>query len=115
MAGACDPAPHEVDLEIGDAKSGGLGGSTPPGQGAHARNDLGKREGLDQVVVGAAVESGQAIVECVARRKDEHGRMDTAAAKGAKDLKAVASGQHEIEQNHVEGFRAQTEERVLSG
>mgnify|MGYP003694615697 CR=1 FL=1 len=71
--------------------------------------------GLTQVVVGAAVETQQAIVERVARRDDEHGRLDAAPAEGPEDLKSVTAGQHQVEQDHVEHFRAQSEERVLAG
>jgi hypothetical protein len=74
-----------------------------------------KRERLDQVVVGAAVEALDAVVECVAGGQDQHARIGPALPQRAQDLEAVPSRQRQIEQHNVEGLGADAEEGILAG
>ena len=69
---------------------------------AQAREQLVDVEGLDQVVVGAGVESGDALRDAVARAEHEHGREAAAGARAAQDLQSVHARQPEVEHQGVE-------------
>ena len=81
---------------------------------AQPRHELGERERLDEVVVGAAVEAGDAVLDRVARGEHEHGRPDAVVAQPAADLEAVDAGQHHVEHDRVVGGGARHPQRVLA-
>ena len=114
-AAARDFSRHEIDLEIADAQAQRLGDPAAPQQRADPRQHLLERERLDQIVVGAAVEAGHAILERVARRQHQHRRLVAALAQRSENLQAVAARQHEIEQDDVERLGVQPEERAFAG
>ena len=72
-----------------------LGGAAQVG--AHAREQLGEPERLDQVVVGAGVEAGDDVELLVAGGEDEDGQLGAGGAQAAADLDAVDVGQPEVE------------------
>ena len=68
-----------------------------------ARLDLAQGEGLDQVVVGAAIEGGQLVVEHVARGEDQHRYvLARIAAQLVAQAQAVHARQAEVEHDGVE-------------
>jgi len=84
-------------------------------QRANTREQLGEGERLDKIVVGAAVETGDPILQRVARREDEHGCLDTLAAQRGENLQAVATRKAEIQKDQVERLRRDAKERILAG
>ena len=68
----------------------------------HARRHLLGREGLDDVVVGTAVETPQPVLQQVARRQHEHRRDVAALAARAQPVEARAVGELPVEQVGVE-------------
>ncbi|MNY11403.1 hypothetical protein D3C86_1444310 [compost metagenome] len=70
-------------------------------QHAHARFQLGQREGLDEVVVGAGVEAGQLVFEFVAGGKDDDRRGAVAGAVAGQQRHAVDAGQAQVEDDEV--------------
>jgi hypothetical protein len=58
-----------VEAEIADVEDGWALRCTPSCKRAQPRVQLGEREGLREVVVGAGVETDDAIVDAVARRQ----------------------------------------------
>ena len=57
--------------------------SAPAQQRAHARHQLAQRERLDEVVVGAGVEAGDAVVDRVARGQHQDRAAVAARRAGA--------------------------------
>ncbi len=64
-------------------------GARAPQQRAHAREQLAQRERLDEVVVGARVEPGDAVVDLLARGEHQHGRAVAAFAQPPAHLEPV--------------------------
>ena len=69
---------------------------------AHAREQLGQRERLDQVVDRAGVQSRDAILDLSARGQHDHRHARLGAAHRFEHLQAVATGQHQVEHDRVE-------------
>ena len=69
----------------------------PPQQVAHASHQLGEVERLDDVVVGARLQAGHALLRRVARREDQDGDAATRRAQLAHEVEAVAVRQAEVE------------------
>ena len=61
------------------------------------------------------VEPSDAVFNRVACGQQQHGDADTVLPKLRQDLKAIAVGQHDVEQNQVKGLRVDQEEAVFSG
>ena len=68
---------------------------------AHARQQLGQREGLDDVVVGAQVERLHLGLVLAPRRQDDDRRRGEERAYAADDLEPVEARQAEVEQDQV--------------
>ncbi len=79
---------------------------------AHAREQFVELERLDDVVVGAGVESAHAARQGVARRDDDDRRAVAARAHRLQHRDAVALRQAEVEQDEVEALGR---EGVLGG
>ena len=69
---------------------------------ADARDELGERERLDDVIIGAVIERGDARLDGVARGEHEDRHLDACAAQLLQHLDAVAIGQAEIENHEIE-------------
>ena len=100
-------APHfqgiQVVLEIADVEDARLRATTAAGQRVQAHVHFLQRERLDQVVVGAGIETGQLVVQRVARGQHQHrGLLARLVAQLAANLQAVHAGQVEIEHDGVE-------------
>ena len=91
-----------------------VGALGAPHQRTQPGLDLGQVEGLAQVVVGAGVEAGDALVGAVARGEHQHRRAVAARARLAQRGEAAAQaaggagvrGQVEVEQHGIEGLHA---------
>ena len=71
---------------------------------ADARDQLLLHERLDKVVVGAAVQAGDAIFDCVARREHQNGRLHALAARALRAReKPSMSGQTHVDDGNVIG------------
>ena len=99
---ALDGAAVQVEHEIGRAEATVLGLAEAPSRDrADAREQLGEREGLGQVVVGAEFEPAHAVAHRAARREEEDGRLHARLAQPAQHLEALHVGQHHVEQDQV--------------
>ena len=75
-----------------------------PQHRADAGSQLVEVEGLDDVIVGAGVESLDAIVDRVPGREDQHWHLAAGSPQPLQDLQAIQPGQAEIEQHQFEGL-----------
>jgi hypothetical protein len=102
-----------VELQVADPKDRGALGGPAAHERAQARQQLGERERLGQVVVGAGVEPRDPVGHRVARREHENGAPSAGLAQPAADLEAVDVGQHQVENDRVVGVLGPQPERVL--
>ena len=68
-------------------------------------------ERLDQVVVGAGIETRDAVTYGVLGREQEYGHLAVAGAQPAADLDAVPARHHHVEHDEVERAHAHTRQR----
>ena len=78
----------------------GLGVSAAE-QGAHAGDELARREGLDEVVVGTQLEADDAILDLALGGEHDDGHV-RGLADGAADALAGELGEHQVEDDEVE-------------
>ena len=88
MLAATDLAPRGIEAQVADLEHGGPLGPPATGERTQARLQLGERERLDEVVVGAAVEPGDAIVDRLERGEHQHRRPHPALAQLPADVEA---------------------------
>ena len=81
-------------------------------QRAHPRQQLGQVKGLDEVVVGAHVETGHAVVHGVARRQHENRRRVPGTANATTDLESVDIRKLQVEHDGVRGAQLDRLERA---
>ena len=72
-----------------------------PGERTQAREELGKRKRLHQVVIRAAVETGNAVIDGVPSGQHQHRRPDAGCAHAPADLEAVDVRQHHVQHDRV--------------
>ena len=72
-----------------------------PDQRAQPGEQFAEVERLDQVVVGAAIESGDARLDGVARRHHQDGHGASRLADGAAHGEAVLAGKHHVKDDRV--------------
>ena len=75
---------------------------------------LGKRERLDQIVVGSEIQAADSIVDAVSRRQDQDWRLDVTLPQRLEDFEPTASRQHQIEDDEVEELGVRSIESVFS-
>ena len=75
----------------------------PPQQRADARQQLLEREGLDEVVVGAAVQAGDLVGGRVPRREHEHRDGEPPVAQLAAQGEPVDLREHDVQDQEVVG------------
>jgi hypothetical protein len=90
-----------VHDEIGNRELVGEDVAASPDECAKAREELAKVERLREVVVGAGVESLDLVVDRVAGREHEDGRVDASAADLTADVDAVANGEDDVQDDGV--------------
>ena len=91
----------DVQHEIREAEDLAVGRRAPPQQRPYAREQLVVGERLHEVVVGAAVETADPVVDRVARGQHENRHIVRRRAQSPADLDAVESGQHEVQHDEV--------------
>ena len=65
-------------LVVGQLQAGFLGGiAAAAQQAAHPCQQLGKGEGLDQVIIGAQFQAVDAVIDCIACGQKQHKQSDT--------------------------------------
>ena len=72
------------------------------GEGGDARLELGQREGFDQVVVAAGLQSLDAVGDGRHGGQEQHRRAHIRGAQGADHVQAVQLGQHAIDDQDIE-------------
>ena len=86
-------------------------GRPAAGRAPHERTDarlqLAEVEGLDQVVVGPGIESGDPVGNGVARGEDQHRRRVVAPPQGTQHLEPGEPRQPEVEDDEREPVGAQ--------
>ena len=80
-------------------------------QRAQAGHQLAQRKRLHEVVVGARVQPGDAVVDLPARGEHQHRRAVAAAAHPPADLQAVDPGHRDVEHHGVVGIGAEALQR----
>ena len=80
-----------------------------------AGDELARREGLADVVVGADGEADEAVRLVLASGEHDHVGVAGALAQPATDLVAVDPGQRDVEDDHVRIDRGRRLERFLAG
>jgi hypothetical protein len=86
----------------------------PAQQRSHAREQLAQGEGLDEVVIGAGIEAGDAVIDLAAGGEHQHGRGVAALAQASADLQSVDPGHRDIEDHGAVGDGAQALEGLVS-
>ncbi|MNL04755.1 hypothetical protein D3C87_1253320 [compost metagenome] len=74
----------------------------PSQQGVQARSQFTQVERLEQVVVGASLQTIDAVGDRVPGGEDQHRQLQTVVAQLLQQLEAVFVGQPEVEHHHVE-------------
>src|SRR5207245_11001125 len=69
---------------------------------------------FNQIIVGAAVESGDFVLHSIARCQQQNGSCHSAFADAGEYLKAITAGKHHIQKNDVKLFRIDTKKSILS-
>ena len=90
--------PGAVDGEVAVVQDRRRGRRTP-GQGAYARHQLGKRERLSEVVVGAELQTVDPLLDLGSGR--EHQDARSGAGQRAAHLVTVDDGEVPVEHDHV--------------
>jgi hypothetical protein len=72
-----------------------------PGQRAHPGQQLGERERLDEIIVGAGIEAGHPVVDGVARRQEQDRRRHATPAQVAQQRQSIELGQQQVEKDDV--------------
>ena len=70
-------------------------------KGAQAGQQFLEVEGLHQVIVGAGIEAGHAVVHGIARGQHQDGRAESRGAQFAADRVPVLQGQHDVQDHQV--------------
>ena len=70
-------------------------------QRMHPGQQLGQRERLDQIVIGAGGEPGQPVVQPVARGQEQDGQVGAVAQHPGQGQPVRAGGQHDVQDSQV--------------
>src|SRR5262245_16648582 len=84
-----DLARDKVHIQVAYGQAQRVGRAAAPQEGAYASDEFGECEWFDEVVVGAAVQSGYAVLQSVAGSEQEHGGMDSVLSNACQDLKSI--------------------------
>jgi hypothetical protein len=109
-----DAASDEVQLEIRGLQSKHLRWPTAPQQRPNPREQFGKREWLDQIIVRPEIKAEHPIVDPVACRQYQDRSVDVSLPQRLQDLETAASGQHQVKDDQIEHFGIRSVESVLS-
>src|SRR6266481_6295910 len=92
---------HRIDTQAAEAQLGALDRLAAADERAHARFQLGEREGFGDVVIGAQVEAAHAIHLGVVRGKDQDAAGVVVAAQLAQHLEPVYARKADVEHDQV--------------
>jgi hypothetical protein len=107
LALAMDRAVDQVHLEFADLQGRGHRARLAAArQGVDPGDQFDEGVRLDQIVVGARPQAGDAVVDLAQGRKEQHRRLVALAAQGLDHLDAVLLGHHAIDDHHVEAALA---------
>src|SRR5438046_7484635 len=67
------------------------------------------------MVVGAAIEAEDSILDRVTSGQHQHGRLEPALSERLQDLETAAAGKHDVENEEIEHLRVGLKESVLAG
>ena len=107
-------AGHEIQFQIRRFQSKHVRWSAASQQRANPGEQLGKRERLDQIVVGSEIQAADSIVNAVSRRQDQDGRLDVTLPQRLEDFEPTAPRQHQIEDDEIEELGVRSIESVFS-
>ena len=110
---AMDLAAGGVEPERADLEHRRALALPAPGERPQPRGQLGERERLGHVVVGAAVEAAHAVLDRVARREHQHGHPVRLRAQAPAGLDAVHPRQHHVEHDGVVLDRPDAGQRLV--
>src|SRR5439155_21590061 len=88
---------------------------TASGERPQAREELGKRERLDEVIIGARIQAGDPVLDGIARREHQHRCPNPAREQPSAGLESVDSRQHHVEDDCVVVVGARHPQGVLAG
>ena len=97
------PAADEIQFEVGQAHDFERSRRAAPQQGAHAREQLGERERLHQIIIRAEFEAAHAIMHGITRGEKQRGGLFTLAAQPTEDGPAILARHHHVEDDQVVG------------
>ena len=115
--GAADAPRRAVELEIaGREQTGDMAGLGAAQQRLDAGDQLGQRERLDDIVVGAGGEAAHALGLLAAggQHDDRHALGVAAGAQTPAELDAGEAGQHPVEQDEIGRMVAQMQFSVVA-
>ena len=104
LGGDGHPARGRVDHELAELERRLRVGARvqAPQHGVDARHELGRRERLDDVVVGAQAQPDDAVGLLAARgQQDDRRAVAVVLAHAAHHLEPIDAGQHEVEHDEV--------------
>ncbi len=101
LAAAIGGPRHQIELEIADAQHRFLDHrGAAPRQRLDPRQQLGKGERLDQIIVAAAAQAAHAVVDFAERADDQSRRINAGVAELPDDRQTVDAGKHAIDCQH---------------
>src|SRR5262245_12196011 len=110
-----DVACERVERYVSGLKHDSQCTAWPAQKRLDACNELGRRERLYQVIVGAGVESGDPVLYGVPGRQHENWSLVATGSCGCKELQAVAVRQAEVEHDRVIGRRGKRRQTRSAG
>src|SRR6195952_2275677 len=112
LAAAPDDAGQQVHFQIGDPQHDVRSDpERPPAKRTYPRDQFGKGERFDQVIVAPRVQAAHPVVQPAHGGQEKCWRTDTAGAQGSHQSQPVQPGQHAINDQQVPGFRSGTHQR----
>ncbi len=105
-------ATDRVEGDIAGLQDGAKRTARPAQQGLGTGDQLAHGERLDEVIVGAGVEAGDAVLHGIARRQHEDGHRLATGPHLLQQFQPIAVGQAEIENGGVIGPDLQRSARI---
>ncbi len=103
-----------VDDEVADEVRPGDVGAAATQQRVQPRGELGEREGLDEVVVGAGLQAPHPVVDLVAGGEDADGDVEAVRAQTPHDAHAVEVGHRHVEHDDSRRMAPDRGERLAA-
>ena len=115
LAAARNGTADHVHFEIPDSQSrAGLGDSSAA-ERPDASEQLGKRKGFYEIIVGAGIQAADTIFDGISRRQHQDRRFESVLPHGGQNLKAAPAWKHDVEDDQIEGFRFNQVEAFFAG